>query len=490
MVFHPSKFIQKKAERGSHPLLNELLISPTQDPRSSSRGLSTNLNRKKKFWQWYRDQPELSSPVSIRVNDTIQPVEFFKPDGTALGRNKMLEARRFWSGNFMDERLKSIWFDAIGTGEGFGWKGRVSIEQLKESVEIVSKKNSHGMSTKESGALFNELYLKAMDEDLRKSRVFDYVASSTMLVNNDKKEVLGFTQWVGNDKVEYKVDEIVHFMFQRADGKVSGHTPISTLNREMILLHFIKENMLGYVRNGGLPNKIFTMPEEESGSVNHTRVTQILSDYNAVENRNGNLVLTGKVNVEDMNQKLRDLEYKDLALWVTSNIAYAIQVPATRIPYLIGSASSGGDSGGVADAGYWSMVESDQAKIENLMNTQVLEPLGFIMRFRKRYKLDDLRETQALTMRADGITKVQGIFSGFGKRLTTGKILSMMDMGEADVEDIPEADLMNGFERTGLMNQNMLNNVQMEGSDQARRDGDRTQQFNSPSGGANKPGGQ
>lgn len=466
-----------------------MFLNPSRS-RFSSRSNNISqvslLEGKRRFWRWFKDQPELSSPVSIRVNDTIQSVEFYKPDGSALGRNKMLEAQRFWEENFMDERLKSIWFDAIGTGEGFGWKGFVSMEQLKEVLDTVALKNKSRYNTKE---LYNRLFLKSMDEDLRSPRVFDYVPSSTVLVDADTHDVTGYTQYVGNQKVEFDTKEIVHFMFQRLDGKAAGHTPVIGLRREMILLWFIKENMLGYVRNGGLPNKIFTLPKEQANSENHKLIESILIDYNAVENRNGNLVLTGEVDVQDMNEKLRDLEYKDLALWVTSNIAYALQIPVTRIPYLIGTSSTGGDGGGLADSGYWSMIEADQKKIENLMNTQVFKDMGFIMRFRKRYKLDDLRETQALTMRADGITKIQSILLGFGKRLTPGKVLSMMDMNHSDVEDLSPEDMMNPMEKSGLMNQNMLNNIQMEGDNMVKRDGKRTEQVNNPSGGANKPGG-
>lgn len=487
MVFHPSKFIQRKAVSSVRPLLNEVLVNQRQDPRLTSVGVSSSLERKRVFWRWFRDQPELSSPVSIRVNDTIQPVDFFKPDGTALGRNKLLEARKFWRDNFMDERLKSIWFDAIGTGEGFGWKGTLNIDQVKEVTERIAKKYKGPLDVKE---LDTRLFLKAIDEDLRKPRVFDYVASSTMLVENNEKEVTGYTQWVNNKKVKFSHEEIVHFMFQRVDGKVGGHTPISSLHREMLLLWFIKENMISYVRNGGLPGKIFTMPEEQPNSANHQRVTQILMDQNVVENRNGNIILTGKVDVEDLNEKLRDLEYEKMALWITSNIAYSIQVPVTRIPYLIGTSSSGGDSGGVSDSGYWSMIESDQQKIENNMNTQCLEQLGFIMRFRRQFKLDELRETQALSMRADGVTKLQSIFSGFGQRVKSDKILAMLDMSLADVEKIPQKDLLLPMEKNGLMNQNMMNNTQMEGDNIARRDGKRTEQLNSAAGAANKPGGQ
>jgi len=486
MVFKISDIFGTKQKKGKGPLLNEFLMNPRSDPRTTF-GLSTSLEKKRKFWQWFRDQTELSSPVTIRVNDTIQQVEFFASDGTALGRNKLLEAKRFWAGNFMDDRLKSIWFDAMVTGDGFGWKGFITNDQLKEVTDIYAQKHASksGIDIKQ---LKDRFYLKAIDEDLRTPRVFDYVAASTMLIQNNEKEVQGYRQIVSTHEVQYNTEEIIHFMFQSIDGKVNGTTPVSGLAREMILLWFIKENMISYIRNGGTPNKIFTLPEGMPNDDNYKFMVQTLMEYNAVENRNGNLVLTGKVDVQDLNANLRDMEYKDLASWVTSNIAYGLQIPVSRIPRI--GVDSGGDSGGLADSGYWSMIESDQRKIENLLNTQLFKERGFIVKFKKRYKLDDLRETQALTMKADGITKLQTIFNSYGKRLTPGKILSMMDLPHNAIEEIPKKDLVNPLMENNLMGQNQLNNVQMEGDKMAKRDDKRTEQANSPVSANNTPGGQ
>jgi len=258
----------------------------------------------------------------------------------------------------------------------------------------------------------------------------------------------------------------------------------------MILLWFIKENMISYIRNGGAMDKIFTLPEGMPNDENYKFMVQTLQNYNAVENRHWNLVMTGKVDVQDLNEKIKDMEYKELALWVTSNVAYALQIPVSRIPYMIGSAQSGGDSGGLADSGYWSMIEADQRKIEILLNTQLLGQMGIVTKFRKRYKIDDLRETQALTMKADGITKLQTIFGQYGERLTKGRVLSMMDLPQNATEKIPEEDMMNPLEKTGLMNQNMLNNIQLEGDNNIKRDGKRTEQVNSANSASNTPGGQ
>ena len=433
--------------------------------------------------------PELSSPVTIRVNDTIREVDFFDTDGKALGKQKANRAKKFWKENYMDERLKSIWFDALITGDGYGWLGFLNNEQIKEVTDQMGTKyaKQSGVGIKE---MQDRLFLKSIDEDKREPRMFDYVASSTMIVNYNTTEVTGYTQMVGTDVVKYSTEEIIHFMFQRLDGKVDGFSPIQSLTMEMDLLWFIKNNMVAYSRNGGLPAKIFTMPDEQPNSANQLRVEQSLRDYNAIQARNGNLVLTGKVDVQDMNNAQRDMEYKEMALWVTSNFAYALQVPVQRIPYMIGQSQSGGDSGGLADSGYWSMVETDQRKIETDLNNQVFDKLGVMVRFKKPYKIDGLREAQAMTMKADGITKLQSILAPKGKTLSARKIASMFEMDMDEFEDLKGNEAMSPIQKTGLMNQNLLNNIQMEGDKGVKREGKRTEQLNSASGKANVPGGE
>lgn len=456
---------------GNKPLLNARIPMGNQNGRHF--GMDSIQRQKKQLWDWFKTRPELNSPVFVRVNDTIKEVEFFKPDGTALGRNKRLEAERFYEENFVDDVLKSIWFDAIVAGSGFGWKGFLSDGQMKEVIDKTTEK----LNVK--SVEFKEFLAKAMDEELRKPRIFDYLASSTVDIDYTESEVKGFTQTVNTLTKHFTNEEIVHFPFSRVNGEVNGYTPVASLAPELILIWFIKENMMAYMRNGGVPKKLFSLAEEIANSANHEYLIQQLQTYGAVQNRHGNMVLTGKVNVIDLEEKMRDMEYEKLAKYVMGNVAYALQIPNSRLPYnLDGKANS--DAGGLAEAGYWSMIQADQRKIETLMNTQVFKKLGFIMKFKEANRIDDLRETQAMSMKADAIQKMQSILQAKGKTITAAKIIRMMDFGEEDVEDAPKEE-MNSFEKTGLRNQNLLNNQELaRGDSSVKREKARTAAVNNP----------
>jgi len=460
---------------GTTPLLN----ARHSNYNGRTSGLSIAAVQKKQFWDWFRQRPELNSPVSARVNDTIAEVEFFDLNGQSLGRNKRIEAEKYWDDNFMDERLKSVWFDTVVTGDGFGWKGRVNKRLVKEAVDSYVK----GLGLTNTKELTKELLSKAIDEDVRKVRVFDYVASSTMEILHDEHDVLGFRQMVDTKVSEFDVDEIVHFTFNRIDGRVNGYTPVASLAPELIMLWFIKENMMAYMRNQGLPRKVFSLAEEMANSANHQFLMQQLETYGAVQNRHGNLVLTGKVDVIDLEEKLRDMEYEDLALYITSNIAYALQIPVSRIPYMIGNAQSAGDAGGLAENGYWSMIESDRRKIENLLNTQLFCAMGWTVKFKKAVRVENLREVQAWSMKADAVTKVDAVLAKFGKKLSEEKLLSLMELQKDDVVEGTNEELM--IENTGLRNQNMLNNQDLSKGDASlRRNNSRTEAVNNPKGNA------
>lgn len=437
----------------------------------------TNTKQKSSFWKFFKSRPELNAPVSARVNDTIKEVEFTALDGSPLGRNKTKLAKEYWLNNMMIERFKSIWFDALVTGDGFGFDAGVDTKAAFKEI----KKKLSSINTKSLDVNYLQ---KAIDEDTRGIRVFDYVASSTMIVDADAYDVQKYIQRVnGAPDVNFTKEEILHFKLQSIDGSPEGYTPVSSMQRELILIYFIKENMIAHLRNGGVPRKIFSLKDEDAGSVNHDFLTQQIQTFGAIENQHGSLVLTGDIDIKDLDLKLRDMEYEQLARYIMSNIAYGLQIPASRLPYSLDKAS-GGDAGGLSEAGYWSMIESDQRYIELIFNSQLGKKLGFHIKFKKPYKIDDVRETQVMTMKADAIQKLQTILKPHGKKLSVSKIQSLMGIEDSDIEELSEEEKMLPEEKSGLMNQNLLNNnqVMMSQDQSAKADSKRTAAVNNPKG--------
>lgn len=264
------------------------------------------------------------------------------------------------------------------------------------------------------------------------------------------------------ERVVFKKDDIVHLRYMRVNGEVQGFSPAQALTAEITLLWMVKENMLSFMRNGGAPDKIFILPTEIAKSNNHKYLIETLRKYKSIQERHGNLVFTGDLKIEDLQGTPKDLEYKDLALYITSNIAFAYRIPVSRIPYLIGASASKGDSGGLSESGYWNSISMLQDSIEDTLNSQLFEELGWAIRFPRKYKQDEVREAQRASQAADTVSKIQTILSRNGKQLTVEKTLALLELADEDIEDaimlLPDP---------GLTNQNMLNNSQINKEEDA-----------------------
>lgn len=466
------------------PLINQLPIISSLNP---SFGYGSVTTQKQKFWKWFKARPELNAPVQIRVDDTISGVEFFAVDGKPLGRNKRINAEEFWNNNFMYEVLKSLEFDALVTGSGFLWMGSPlkSEDNLKTIKTACDKAVRHFPSIKEvdeelRSNISNALFLKVMDEDISTPRIVDYVPSSTIVIEHDAYSVKNYHQYYAGNEVVFSPNEIIHIPLMRIDGKIDGFTPVESLGYELVLLWAIKENMLSYIRNGGSPNKAWILPDELANSTNHQWLTQQLASIGVLEARHGNFVVAGNVKIEDLEKNIKDMEYKDLALYVTSVIAFALRVPVSRIPFMIGGAQSKSDAGGLAESGYWSMIESRQKTLEMFLNSQLFNKVGFSIRFIKRYKIDDLREAQAMDMRATAVGKMSTELAKYGKKMTDDKMADLFDLSANDIEDMP--DELKGMPGTPGMNPikdtELMNSPEKSNSDAVRR----TAAINNPKG--------
>lgn len=446
MVIQFSQALFKPKGNG-RPLLNEF----TQyNVPSASRLSATSVQQKRRFWRWFKSKPELNSPIQIRVDDTITDIDFCSIDGTPLGRNTRLQAEKIYEDNFLQERFKSMQYDRLVTGSGFLWYGGLtSSEESMREVKAICKNiaKSMGLSDAKVREVGDKLFLRAIDEDVRRIRKIDYVPSSTMLIDHDDYDVIRYIQRVGTTDEYFNPDEIVHIPLTRADGKVEGWTPVESLTAELFLLYAIKENMMSYIKNGGSANKLYILADEIANSSNHEYLQQVLSNKGLLRNRHGNLVLTGNVEVVDLEKNPKDLEYKELMLLVTSNIAYGLRVPVSRIPYLIGTAQSKGDAGGMAESGYWSMINSDQQAIEQHLNSQIFSKLKFKIKFKRQYKIDSLREAQAMNFRVDAAIKMNDVLSNMGYQMKKEKMISLLsgntsELSDSDVEEKQMDDTM------------------------------------------------
>jgi len=463
-----NKFFSGNHSPRNRPMYNEI---PNISSSSSKRTYQNKHMNKKMFVDWFRTRPELNAPVTIRVNDTIKEVDFYDVDGSPLSREAFLKAKTFWEKNEMYKRLKSYQYDRIITGGGFLWKGNALnqrtvkkkeyIAGLKQlSVRLAKQQLGHKIKTRSVVDLSNKIFLRAFDEDVRKTRIVDYVPSSTVVIEHDLYDVKKYIQVFATHTEEFSPDEIVHTRFIDVDGRVDGFTPVMSLGFEMILAWAIKENMIGFFKNGMVTGKFIVLPDEIAGSKNFDWLKEDLMNQGILENRHGHMVLTGNVDIHDMEEKLKDMEYEKLFLQIKSTVANSILVPLSRLDNY--SSTGGSDAGGLADSGYWSSVESDQRVIEMDTNSQLFNELGFSIKFKRPYKVDEVREAQAANQNIAFILQAnKGLRGDYNKRLKEASYLSLIsgnsrEISTSDVEELPEELKNVPPEKNSMLNQTFM----------------------------------
>lgn len=448
-----------KGQASNKPLLTTLPNMPYLSPVSRIMAQDYRL-----MWHRIKRTPEMISVIHILITDILgERVQWLDTDGLPLSLSKERKAKRWWRDNMGKDVLSSMLFDAFLTGDGYLWKGNPDDKEVKEAIQKTIK----SLNIPISALQVKELYSKAIqDEAVKKTKKFDYVASSTMHIVHDSLEIYGYEQVVNTMIAKFKPEDIIHYRYLSINGEVNGFSPAKALLLEILLLMAIKENMMAWMNNGGAPDKVFTLPKEFANSPNHQYLIETLKKYKRVQNRHGNLVFTGEIDIKDLQGSPKDMEFKELALYITSNLAFSWQIPVSRIPYLIGSAAAGGDSGGLGEAGYWNKISSVQDTLEDLLNSQLFEPMGYNIKFNRKYKQDEIRDAQRDMMKADAISKYQEIFGKLGKQPNEKKILEIMGWNKEDIEDL-DIDIESG----GRINDSMLPNSEVNNEqDKNRRD--------------------
>jgi len=391
----------------------------------------------KELWRQFYHSPELVATLSIPITDIIgDRPDWTDLDGMKLSGEELKKARKFYTGNRGKETIMGWLFDDFLTGDSYMWLGKPSVENVKNAVKevITAKFGKQDFRVKEIRDLSLMAIKAIQDEDLKKPKEFDYVASSTVTIVHDALDVLFYEQLSNGLTATFTPEEIIHHRHMSLNGMITGFSPAESLFAEIMLLRLVKGNMLSFLKNGGAPDKAFILPKEIANSPNHQFLIQTLQKYKKIENRHGNLVFTGEIEVQDLQGNPKDLEYKDLALYITSNIAYAYRIPVTRIPYLIGANANKGDSGGLSETGYWNMISEKQDSVEDLLNAFLFGPHGWNIKLNRKYKQDEVREVQTASMNADNVSKIQLILKANDLQMKDNKILRMLNMSEDEIE--------------------------------------------------------
>ncbi len=381
-----------EAQNNRHfPLLNSLFVE-----RFSKFNPYANDQAFKTYMKWAKKSPQLIGFLNIIATDMLSDnIEFFPLDKSS-GRNKVLKATKFWKKNDGLNVAEETLYDLLITGIGYNWIGVLPDKQLKEFCELTLDNVYPEMKEQELEFKADQMFsmVKSENKDSLVKKL-SHVASTTMTIHSDEYQVLKYIQRVGVNIKEFDPEEIIVFKLIPMDGKVFPFAPLESLLSELYLLWLITQNYVSYFENGGKPDNVFVLPKELAGSKNHKYLIDTLKKYKKIQNKHGNLVFTGEIDIEQLTQVETQMQHKDLGLYIVSILAMFYGIPVNRIPFLVGKAAISGDSGGMSDSGYWRKISVWQSKIETAYNKKLWNPyFGVDMKFGRGYLQDEVRETQ------------------------------------------------------------------------------------------------
>ncbi len=373
------------------PLLNSLFLE-----RFSQFNPNSPDNTFKTFMKWARRSPQLMGFLNIIATDMLSDGVDFKLIDKSSGRDNVTKAKAFWEMNRGNDIAEETIYDMLITGIGYNWFGKLDDVQLKEFCQIAVREIMPELKAKELEFKADRMVEKIKGDNPEKlAKKLRHIASTTMSIHTDEYEVLKYIQRVGVNTKDFSPDEILVFKLMPFDGKVYPFPPMEAVLAEVYLLWLITQNYVSFFENGGKPDNVFILPKEIAGSKNHKYLIDTLTKYKKIQNKHGNMVFTGDLTIEKLMEIEHQMENKELGLYLTSVLAMMYGVPVNRIPFLVGKAAAGGDSGGLADTGYWRKISVWQSKMERTYNLDLWGPFfGVEMKFKRGYLQDEVRETQ------------------------------------------------------------------------------------------------
>jgi len=323
-----------------------------------------------------RQSPEIISLLQAIIDDIIGPGATFEYVGrTGEGyspQNRIQNAEQFWERN--TEEFANALIDEFTVGDMYLYKRRNDETEVKSAVENLLTEHfdfNHKSSIDTASAVLTD-ELKA-ETSMFELQELQQVAASTMEHEiNEYGDIVNFVQKVNGNENIVPRDQVMHDSYMNVNGKTYGFTPFLSLFTELDMLANAKNHNAKVFDNAGVVNKIFKLPDEGPNDQNYEMVKKTVAKYRQLQNKHRDLVLTGNIEIEDMNGIGESMEFRQLAQYVTNVLIMAWGVPPTRVGTDIGQSGRGTQ---LSHEGYFKRVKRLQNKYQAFLNEELFEPV-------------------------------------------------------------------------------------------------------------------
>ena len=453
------------------------------------------IQKKKALMRWCKNTPELNAFLNKLSIDITSNWHFEPVNAGDSGRNKLMKANKFAMKNYLGKIMQEQVYDILGLGEGYGWIGKILKEQIDKELQKILN-DDIWIEKKQKESLRKEILQEVckerkitddidssedFDEALLVPRKYRYVPSSTVEVLFNLHDITSYNQIINvHGPINYKPEEMIHYTFMERDGKVNGFTNVESVLVQLELLRLMWQNMISIYKNGGAPDHVFILENTRINTPEYNNMEQQLQKYKLVENKHGNMLFTGKVNIETLEQ-LDEMQFKDSGLYVTGVLAMQWGIPRSSIPFIIGGTNTKDDTGGNSERGYWQVVSTYQKTFAQDMNTQLWIPhFGVKIVFENPYIHLDVQKQTALQLKLNNIQQMDTVLMKDELQLEEKTRLKMLGLSSQDVTKVKMLPML-GSDGNTMDNQPNSDQVNKPDNERNVSDKKRTEQLNSAS---------
>lgn len=422
------------------------LKQQVRQPLLNERGYNLSFDDMKRYiikriMNQIKHTPELVGILDTLVTEHfLGPIDFYDVNGHSLGPTQLKKAKKFWQDNNMKQIFQGMGFDYFSDGSCFGWVGSAADDKTVQYRALAQQ-----IKTGFSDSSFTSQVNKIIDEELNKPRKIAYLAASTVEVLHDNYSPLSYRQEASGQKIIWPDNQIVHIKLMEFNGEVRSFSGMKALTEDIAVMYMVKENLLAKLENGGSPDNIIAVKNTIGTSrTRFDRLRTALESFSHLKKSHGNMPIDAEIDIHPLGTSIKDMEYRELAMFEISEFCLALGVPISRIPLLMtgsGGPTNKGELSSGSDAPYEEKKNSRRETWENAWNP-IFEKLGFTIKFRTTNKMDEIRETTCAMNRASFAQSVTNNLNIAGKKLTTQALLEVLsgdknDFTEEDIEDVP-----------------------------------------------------
>jgi len=347
------------------------------------------------YYIWLRKMPEVAGVISAVCNDMMG--EGYEFVGTKAG---VKSAQEFVKRNHFSKKFYSVLQDHVLTGDSYMGIRIISNYYVNKQINKMFGDND---MLKGSGLSKNYLMekLKVRSPDLFYPREVFPLKASTMEIDYDVHgRIIQYIQKVDGNatKVSFAPDEIVHFSLNNLGNDVYGSTPFISCLHAVATLWYAQDYAGTFFQNDAAPDRMYVLKNTAPGSPEYDNFKKQIETFKKAKNKHKSMVMTGEVEITDVNKFGKDLEFSNLIDKFTQRLMMAWNMPPSRLSEISGKNSSGKE----ALAGYYKNINRMQKEIEETLNSELFSRFGDVeIVFNKVYKRDE-------SVEADIVSKTVG----------------------------------------------------------------------------------